>query len=216
MCAYLAWYTVECHYNTVQVKYKSKFESFVRKINCATTAPHCIAVNSCHTHNQQTGSWPWSRCTSSVQCGLLCGAEGGERAVWRGWRDVAGCQSPQWRTTRDQRTCGSGSRSEQRRTKLTIFSLTHWGREKMIASSQTTLLNEFSWMKMLNSDLNFTEICSEEFNWPWGSIGLGNGLALNSSLTHICGTWGRWVEHIVVWWHHGPYGIVGHGQHLFS
>ena len=33
--------------------------------------------------------------------------------------------------------------------------LTHWGRDKMAAISQTTLSNAFSWMKMLKFRLNF-------------------------------------------------------------
>ena len=33
--------------------------------------------------------------------------------------------------------------------------LTHWGRDKMAAISQTTLSNAFSWMKMLEFRLNF-------------------------------------------------------------
>ena len=41
--------------------------------------------------------------------------------------------------------------------------LTHWGRYTMDDISQTTFSNSFSWMKSLNSDLNFTAICS------WGS-----------------------------------------------
>ena len=34
-------------------------------------------------------------------------------------------------------------------------SLTHWGRDKMAAVSQTTLSNAFSWMKMLEFELRF-------------------------------------------------------------
>ena len=33
--------------------------------------------------------------------------------------------------------------------------LTHWGRDKMVAVSQTTLSNAFSWMKMLELRLKF-------------------------------------------------------------
>ena len=36
--------------------------------------------------------------------------------------------------------------------------LTHWGRDKMAAISQTILSNTFSWMKMLQFDGNFTEV----------------------------------------------------------
>ena len=36
-----------------------------------------------------------------------------------------------------------------------VHSLTHWGRDKMAAVSQTTLSNAFSWMKMLEFRLLF-------------------------------------------------------------
>ena len=38
-------------------------------------------------------------------------------------------------------------------------SLTHWGRDKMAAISQTTFSNEFSWMKMYEFRLTF--------HWSW-------------------------------------------------
>ena len=38
---------------------------------------------------------------------------------------------------------------------LFVFFLTHWGRDKMAAVSQTTLSNAFSWMKMLECRLRF-------------------------------------------------------------
>ena len=55
--------------------------------------------------------------------------------------------------------------------------LTHWGRDKMAAVSQTTLSNAFSWMKMLEFDYDFTEVCSLGSNWQYPSIGSDNGLA---------------------------------------
>ena len=36
-----------------------------------------------------------------------------------------------------------------------LYRLTHWGRDKMAAVSQTTLSNSFSWMKMLEFRLRF-------------------------------------------------------------
>ena len=39
--------------------------------------------------------------------------------------------------------------------KYTWFLLTHWGRDKMAAISQTTLSNAFSWMKMFEFRLKF-------------------------------------------------------------
>ena len=38
--------------------------------------------------------------------------------------------------------------------------LTHWGRDKMAAILQTTLSNAFSWTKISEFRLHFTEICS--------------------------------------------------------
>ena len=55
-----------------------------------------------------------------------------------------------------------------------LFTLTHWGRDKMVVISQMTLLNAFSWMEMLQFRLNFTEVCS---NNQYSSIGSDNGLA---------------------------------------
>ena len=40
-----------------------------------------------------------------------------------------------------------------------LFVLTHWGRDKIAAVSQTTLSNAFSWMKMLEFWLRF--------QWSW-------------------------------------------------
>ena len=51
--------------------------------------------------------------------------------------------------------------------------LTHWGRDKIDATSQTTFWSAFSWMKMFE----FIEVCSWGSNWQYSSIGLDNGLA---------------------------------------
>ena len=53
-------------------------------------------------------------------------------------------------------------------------SLTHWGRDKMVAHFLTTFSNAFSWMKIFR---DFTEICSQGSSWLYSSIGLDNGLA---------------------------------------
>ena len=42
--------------------------------------------------------------------------------------------------------------------------LTHWGRDKMAAIFQTTFSNAFSWMKYMNFDRDFTEVCSQGSN----------------------------------------------------
>ena len=51
----------------------------------------------------------------------------------------------------------------------TTLRLTHWGRDKMAAVSQTTFSNEFSWMKMVQFWLRF----------PWSFI-LGVQLTMSS------------------------------------
>ena len=59
-------------------------------------------------------------------------------------------------------------------TTTLILWLTHLPLDKMAATSQMTVSNAFSWMKISIFRSNFTEICSEESNWQFGS---GNGLA---------------------------------------
>ena len=46
-------------------------------------------------------------------------------------------------------------RSKYALTSAYLLLLTHWGRDKMAAISQTTLSNAFSWMKVLGFRLNF-------------------------------------------------------------
>ena len=58
-----------------------------------------------------------------------------------------------------------------------ICFITHWGRDKIAAISQTTLSNSFSWMKMLEFRLKFLEICSIGSNLQYSTIGSDNGLA---------------------------------------
>ena len=45
--------------------------------------------------------------------------------------------------------------SQVRNLVSTVLCLTHWGRDKMAAFSQTTLSNAFSWMKLLEFRLKF-------------------------------------------------------------
>ena len=87
--------------------------------------------------------------------------------------------------------------------------LTHWGREKMDAISQTTLSNVFSWMKMIEFRLTF--------HWSFfpksvinnipalvqimacgrpGDKPLSEPMMVNL-LTHICVTRPQWVKHFV-------------------
>ena len=55
--------------------------------------------------------------------------------------------------------------------------LTHWGRGKMAAVSQTTLSNTFLERKCYNFNQNVTEICSYLSYEQYFSIGSDNGLA---------------------------------------
>ena len=53
--------------------------------------------------------------------------------------------------------------------------------------------------KLLNFNHNFTEICSLEFNWQYGSIGSDNGLAMHRRQAIIwtndgIGYWRRYVS----------------------
>ena len=55
--------------------------------------------------------------------------------------------------------------------------LTHWGRDKMDAISQTTFGSTFSWMKVSEFRLKFHWRLFLRSNWQYSSIGLDNGLA---------------------------------------
>ena len=55
--------------------------------------------------------------------------------------------------------------------------LTHWGRDKMDAVSQTTLWSAFSSMKMFEFRLKFHWSLFLRANWQSSIIGLDNGLA---------------------------------------
>ena len=84
--------------------------------------------------------------------------------------------------------------------------LTHWGRDEMLTISQTSFLSAFPWM--INSvfwfkchwslflSVQFT-ICRHWFRqWLGADQATSHYLqqCWSISLTHICGTWGRWVQ----------------------
>ena len=75
--------------------------------------------------------------------------------------------------------------------------LTHLGRDKIATILQTTFLNAFSWIKILEFrfHLNFIEVCSLGSNWQQVSIGSDNGLVLNRQQTII------WTKSESVQWH---------------
>ena len=52
------------------------------------------------------------------------------------------------------------SKASQSSNELQWLDLTHWGRDKMVAISQTTFSNAFSWMKMYKFRLRFHWIFS--------------------------------------------------------
>ena len=47
------------------------------------------------------------------------------------------------------------------------------------------IFKPFAWMKCLNFDWNFTDVCSQGSNWQNASIGPDNGLATNRRLAII-------------------------------
>ena len=54
-----------------------------------------------------------------------------------------------------------------------LYSLTHWGRDKMDATPQTTFSNTFSWMKTFESKIKFhwnIFLIYSLSNWQCGSI----------------------------------------------
>ena len=86
--------------------------------------------------------------------------------------------------------------------------LTHWGRDKMAAVSQTTLSNAFSWMKMLEFRLRFKFVPKGPINnipalvqiMAWRRSGdkpLSEPM-MASLLTHICVTRPQWVK-VMTW-----------------
>ena len=76
---------------------------------------------------------------------------------------------------------------------ILLHTLTHWGRDKMAAISQTTLSNSFSWMKMLEFRLKFhwslfprvqLTIFQHWFRW-W--------LCADQATSHYLNQW--WLDH---------------------
>ena len=73
--------------------------------------------------------------------------------------------------------------------------------------------------KVLYFDLNFTEVCSQGFNWQNVCIGSGNGLVPNrrqaiiwpTSLRHICSSRGElsWSIYLRHWGSHGTENLIG-------
>ena len=84
--------------------------------------------------------------------------------------------------------------------------LTHLPLDKMVAISQTTFSNAFSWMKSFVFWFEFhwslflrvqLTICQHWFRkWPGADLATSHYLnqCWPSSPTHICGTRGRWVK----------------------
>ena len=89
------------------------------------------------------------------------------------------------------------------------FHLTHWGRDKKAAVSQTTLSNAFSWMKMLEFRLRFhwslflrVQLTIFQHWFRWLGAGQATSHYLNQwwlvyyiyIVTHICVTRPQWVK----------------------
>ena len=75
-----------------------------------------------------------------------------------------------------------------------IGHLTHWGRDKMAATSQMTLSIAFSWMKMLEFRLNFHWSLFLRVQLKYSTIGSDNGLAPSRRQAII------WTNGGIVYW----------------
>ena len=83
---------------------------------------------------------PMSSCNLHLSCNLL---------TWNLWKNMNAALSVIWFD------CCEGFCFVIQAICFTCTTLTHWGRDKMTAISQTTLSNAFSWMKMLQLGLKF-------------------------------------------------------------
>ena len=75
--------------------------------------------------------------------------------------------------------------------------LTHLLLDKMAAISQMIFLNAFSWVKMYDLRLNFTEICSQGHIMAWwrpGDKPLSEQPMMFRLLEHICVTRGSYIR----------------------
>ena len=107
------------------------------------------------------------------------------------------------------------------------LTLTHWGRNKMAAISQTTFSNTFSWMKMYEFWLKFNLNLFLRVQLKYPSIGSDYGLVPTgpiiwtwwySFLRHICVTEPQWFNlssyMLTVWhysWQLSKHDIMPHG-----
>ena len=110
------------------------------------------------------------------------------RVLWPSWNlpcieSYQDC-SKDWPVSRCLRTARPFDRSVTIRT--IRWCITHWGRDKIDAISQTIFVNAFSWMKNFEFQY-FIDICSLGSNWQYIIIGSENGLASNR---HYLNQWG--------------------------
>ena len=102
---------------------------------CYPSAPSACFRVICHRSSYILGwKFPGWDVSSTPRVALLTGD--------LAWRPEAG----NWTQSRE---------TETRRGTETSLALTHWGRDKLNALSQTTFSNAFSWMKMLEYRLKF-------------------------------------------------------------
>ena len=96
-----------------------------------------------------------------------------------------------------------------RRKWLFVDSLTHWGRDKMAAVSQTTLSIAFSWMKMFEfkslkfvpeGPINFIPALVQIMAWRRPGDKPLSELMMVSLLTHICVIRPQWVNKTMIWY----------------
>ena len=124
---------------------------------------------------------------------------------WAGSRDHFVYAPSHWETSLQ---CNVVSHWLGAYTKWSLGSLslsTHWGRDKMVAISQTTFSNAFSWMKMFEFQLIFHWSLFPRVQLTIFQHSSENGLALNRPQAiiwtnadlihwHICDTRGRWFD----------------------
>ena len=70
-----------------------------------------------------------------------------------------------------------------------IVSLTHWGRDKMAAISQTTFSNAFSWMKMYEFRLRFHQSLLLRFELTIFQLRFRYWLGANQATSHYLNEW---------------------------
>ena len=89
----------------------------------------------------------------------------GEMRSWRVVKKSSGCPQISWESCLPCLDTGNHfayflwARNPDLVKMCVARMLTHWGRDKLAANFLTTFFKTFSWMKYLNLDWNFTQLC---------------------------------------------------------